>query len=144
MKRPQQEHQPLPESLKRSPVIRKHLKKLSNSSRKSIQAEDISEDVSSEEDEPPVTRSRRSASSKIIENGDNEQLIQPSRTSGSSRISSTPITDVYSDDEELLSVSARPSTSSKFSKKLSISSRISNLISGNSDDGESNNHQKAQ
>ena len=48
-----------------------------------------------------------------------------------------------SDDEELLSVSARPSTSSKISKKLSISSRISNLISGNSEDGESNKPSKS-
>merc|ERR1711887_299525 len=49
-------------------------------------------------------------------------------------MSSTPITDVYSDDEELLSVSARPSASPQLSKKLSISSRISNLISGKSED----------
>ena len=115
--------------------------KLSNSSRRSAIAVEVDEneveDISSEEDEPPVTRSasRRSASSKIIENG-NEVL--PERLSGSSRISSAPITDVYSDDEELVSVSGRPSGSSQVSKKMSVSSRISTLLSGNSESGGSN------
>jgi len=125
--------------------------KLSNSSRKSVKpVEEVDndvEDVSSEEDEPPVTRSasRRSASSKIIENGDIEPLIEatPERLSGSSRISTAPITDVFSDDEELVSVSGRPSGSSHVSKKMSISSRISNLISGKSDAGDSRKPSKS-
>jgi len=120
--------------------------KLSNSSRRSAIAVEVDEneveDISSEEDEPPVTRSasRRSASSKIIENGNDELIVEvlPERLSGSSRISSAPITDVYSDDEELLSVSGRPSGSSQVSKKMSVSSRISTLLSGNSESGGSN------
>jgi len=125
--------------------------KVSSSSQKLPEIDDEAdeevEDVSSEEDEPPITRSasRKSTSSRIIENGDIEPLIDfnTSRASGSSRISSAPITDVYSDDEELLSVSARPSISSKVSKRLSISSRISNLISGNSEEGGSNKPSKS-
>jgi len=117
-------------------------RKLSSSSRKSTKIVD----VSSEEEEPSIRLpSRVSNSSNIIENGDIEPFVglDIDRVSRSSRISNTPITDVFSDDEELLSVSARPSTSSKFSKKLSISSRISNLISGKSEDGGSNRPSKS-
>eukprot|EP00092_Neocalanus_flemingeri_P014603 GFUD01015753.1.p1 GENE.GFUD01015753.1~~GFUD01015753.1.p1 ORF type:complete len:889 (+),score=228.79 GFUD01015753.1:240-2906(+) len=112
-------------------------KTVSNSSRKSTKLES----VSSEEEEPPlILPSRRSNSSRITDNGDIEPLVglNLNRISGSSRISNVPVTDIYSDEEELLSVSARPSISSKVSKKLSISSRISNLISGSTDDGGSN------
>jgi len=108
----------------------KTLEKISSSSKKSAQAvKESADDLSDEDDEPPVTRSRRSASSKIVENGD------PNIDHNAVSLSSAPITDVFSDDEELLSVSQRPSSSSKISKKLSISSRLSNLLGGKSDDG---------
>jgi len=111
-------------------------RKLSSSSRKSNKTVEFSSD---HEESPIAIPPRLSNSSKIIESFFEQPIdVNLSRVSGNSRMSSTPITDVYSDDEELLSVSARPSASSQLSKKLSISSRISNLISGKSEDEGSN------
>jgi len=115
--------------------------KLSNSSRKSTKIVDIS----SEEEGPAIIFPSRRSNSSRLGNGDIEPFVGLSlnKASGSSRISNVPSTDVFSDDEELLSVSARPSTSSKVSTKLSISSRISSLVTGNPDGEESNKPSKS-
>lgn len=80
-----------------------------------------------------------SSSSKKISNGSFKEpaLVtrasngsKPARVSSSSRSSRAgPVTDVFSDDEELLSVSQRPSVSSVISqgKKVSSSSKLSKL-----------------